>query len=55
MFWATALKLPVMVDIATMPGTRKFRYGSPWDVVWIPSPNTIRYISGVIVAANVIL
>ena len=54
-FCATALKLPVIVDSETMPGIRKFRYGSPWEVVWIPSPNTIRYISGVMTAASVIL
>ena len=28
-FWAIALKLPVIVAIATMPGIRKCRYGSP--------------------------
>ena len=33
MFWAIAEKLPVMVDMATTPGIRKCRYGSPWDVV----------------------
>ena len=55
MFCATALKLPVIVDIATTPGVRKFRYGSPCEVVWIPMPKMIRYIIGEIMAASVIL
>ena len=55
MFCATALKDPDMVDMATIPGIKKFRYGSPCDVVCIPSPKTMRYIRGEIMAAKVIL
>ena len=55
MFWATALKLPVIVTIDTMPGMRKFRYGSPCDIVCTPRPNTSRYMSGEIMFATVIL
>ena len=55
MFCDTAEKLPVMVTMATMPGMRKFRYGSPCEVVWMPNPNTSRYMSGEIMAATVIL
>ena len=54
-FWAMALKLPFMVVSATTPGIRKFKYGSPWEIVWMPRPNTTRYISGAIMAAMVIL
>ena len=55
MFCASALKLPVIVAMETMPGMRKFRYGSPCEVVWMPNPNTIRYSSGLTSAATVIL
>ena len=54
-FCAMALKLPFMVVSETTPGIRKFRYGCPWEVVWIPIPNTMRYINGAIMAARVIL
>ena len=55
MFWAIALKLPVMVHIATRPGTRNCMYGCPWEVTLMPSPKIIRYIKGEIIAATVIL
>jgi len=55
MFWATAPKLPVIVDMATRPGMRKFIYGSPCEVVFIPIPKTIKYRRGEIIAESVIL
>ena len=55
MLWAIAPKLPVIVTIATSPGTRKCMYGSPCEVVRMPRPKIIRYIKGEIIAATVIL
>ena len=43
------------VEFLGLPGIKNRRYGSPWEVVWMPMPKMIRYISGEIIAATVIL